>query len=386
MDLLFGVLLGGGVLLLLNKQQSAPPAPKPPAPTPLPGTGGICAAVATLGKSTVGLTEGQCQDILDAFGTVIDTVQSLNDESQQALDRTRQYAAENDTLNGEIEIPTSSGVNDVTRGGFPVFAGNAIRYKNGCVPYASASGWDKCAQGTHDMSAGALDARAVPENLRAKPAFATTAEASAYQGDGDEYYPGTVQAHYGNLLTASPDPKEPDPATTGPFKDATGALYWFVKGQKMTCPEGQAPGLWDQNGMPISDQRSGLPSCVPGGRGGYTVTDAGPADSSANVIDATGDTTCNADGTAPSGMTWVCGDWTRLAVGQTALNAPDGRVAPSGYTWDASKCGWRTLPAGETQNPGPCQPTPTTTTKTGDVSTKLASSGTYYESTLRTRG
>lgn len=112
----------------------------------------------------------------DVLKAILPTDQLSADSAKKRHDDYVARDASNKSLNGAVDIPvtpamtnclgfqthadSNGGVADVGIGDqptFPVIAplqGTVLRFKNGCVPYAGAPGFEKCVPGTQDMFAG----------------------------------------------------------------------------------------------------------------------------------------------------------------------------------------------------------------------------------------
>lgn len=248
---------------------------------------------------------------------------SIDDNAKEAAKRD----AKNQQLNGAIDLPMTNLV------GY-AYQGAALRYKNGCVPFAGAPGFDKCAAGTesmwksdtdldHDHDAGFRD--------YTYPAFRNKADELAWWkaqrdklDDRGDWNGLRATRLAGAMFSGSTEPQNPDPVTRGTVL-ADGTWAGTVRGVKMTCPAGQAPAMWDAAGNPLHDARTGLPPCAPLGVSSF-------------VPSSTGATPLTGAGT------------------QTQLACGPNQTAPAGMTWDATTSNWRRLVAGETPNAGPCDP------------------------------
>jgi hypothetical protein len=313
-ELLIGGALGGLGLLLYKRWKDAKAAAekKPPELSDCEKAAQATAAV-NPAYGAAALLACKAVKVIEGLNSSVDK----NDKEVASRD------AKNLQLNGDVEIPQQQGLQ-----------GSVLRFKNGCVPYAGAPGFGKCAPGTQSMwmhdTHTAIDAYDYTQ-----PAFRNPSDRDAWlHGGWDKLSSaergvqvGGVRVHAAALLTGSTDPTAPDPATSG---SAVAGAGWtgYVKGRPVTCPAGQAPALWDANGKPIRDQRDGTPPCAPDGVSSFTPSSSPPPPSVGG-------------GTAPVSSTPTC----------------DGANAPAGYTYAQTSTGaWylRRLADGETPNAGPC--------------------------------
>lgn len=184
---------------------------------------------------------------IGAAGKALDIIEGLNSSVDEMQDEVARRDAKNRELNGAVAIPASHAG----------LKGSALRYANGCVPYAGAPGWEKCKPGTQSMLGkdvwGTYD--------KARPPFPTEAARVAYMKEHE------ISRDFKDpraLLTGSVDPNYVDPSTWG-GNAADGKWYGYVRGERVVCPEGQAPAMWNADGTPARDQRSGAPPCAPNG-------------------------------------------------------------------------------------------------------------------------
>lgn len=275
----------------------------------------ICAKIPDDG-SYASYYKAYCEG-LNALG---DLVGGINNQLNQAEEREAERSKKNEELNGEIAIPNTVPLYQSQQAVKPT-TGSALRFKNGCEPFEGAPGWTKCEPGTNDMRTHVVDGR-FPASYEKVRAAAPTRE---------QYFANPEKPiDWSGLLKGSVSPEYPDPATQGPFPMPDGTAWWWIRGEKLQCPTGQAPAMWNADGSPIRDQRTGLPSCAPGGivavdpnspgsQGGTNPVDTTPGDHETASLD------CNADGTAPAGYTWTGTAWRRLMPGETADPGPCGR-------------------------------------------------------------
>lgn len=301
---------GVGVLYVLKKQQEQAQAKS--ACQELCGSDAACAAacgVAGLGLDALGglLHEGRPNS------------QVLSDE-----------AKENDALNGAIKTPLSKldpstmNLKDPNQNGPDVIealpfglGGNALEYENGCVPFWGAVGWEKCAKGTHDMFGEEHRLEGEQVDMTQKWRF-VDAQAAGKTADSPRG-PRVRMTDQHAIRQGSIDPKQPDPTTQGPVKNADGSASWLVAGMPLQCPPNHAPALFDANHFDWP------PRCVP------VATTTG--------LQGTGTRTANTGDCAAmiaAGFTWRdatatrAGGWQRPRVGETP-KCPPAPAAPTHY-------------------------------------------------------
>jgi hypothetical protein len=327
-----GILLGAGVagvgVLALRARARAAAAPQQP-----PSTSSTACELAAKAAAAAGLpfSADACAGILGTVGAIGEAVfYSADDQARDIA----AAATKNDQLNGEIAIPMDPYVTRFVSGkGNPAIYGNALRYANGCEPFKGAPGWSKCAPGTRSLFG--------PASFRGSELGVVALAPAQQPGKPDRGVEVDAGDNGGQrMLTGSLDPKNPDPATRGPFRNSAGGNDYLIRGRRMTCPAGEAPALWDADGNPVRDQRE--LRCAPGGVSSWQASTSAPP------------------ATVP-------GETDRTALGCI------GDQPPAGYTWVAATSTtpghWERLQAGQTPNPGPC-------------ATSSTSSGSRFSGTL----
>lgn len=218
----------------------------------------LCASVLQPLGRTVGfdIPPSMCSGIDAIAGKVIGPIVEAVADSAKSW---QEKDAENRAKNGAVAVPMTQDVLDTvqckeivpgigtalptTRDAGPMLHGTALRYQNGCEPFAGAPGFGKCAPGTFDMTtknAACASAKGVPQ--------------------------------MGSLLNGH-EPQDP----------ATNYAKNIVAGVKVTCPSGQA--LDPRNVLSTYDTRTGkttvTPRCAPPGvvLGGAANTPTGADDS-----------------------------------------------------------------------------------------------------------
>jgi hypothetical protein len=289
-------------------------------------------ACAGLSAASLGFISPEaCQAGISAGGKLLDVIGTLNDNTKEAEERIARFDAENVALNGEVEIvngvPQLAGSTATRTATWPrPTTGSALRFANGCEPFAGAPGWNKCAPGTHDMRVSQADRRWGSSSERARAASRPDAPAN----------PDNLVA-WGSLLTGSVNPRYPDPSTAGPIPRPDGLLY-YVRGKAITCPAGSAPAMWDANGNPIGDHRTGTPACAPGGVSSFVPSSSPPPASTQYGSNGQTQGAC-VNGQPPAGFTWdpsAGGFLRRLKVGETPNPCPNPDAAVSRALDDSS--------------------------------------------------
>jgi hypothetical protein len=302
----------GGLALLYWRNKNAPPQ--------LP-SGDACDALCSAQSLATGITPELCRAGLaykackaagGALGAVKDAI---------TTDWAR-YDRENRELNGELETPLPVGVQQrVTVNGTGVqgLHGSATKFKNGCVPFEGAPGWEKCAPGTHSMvsSGGGLRTRRVNDIAATEPAelgraFTRAGGDPLWQGPftSDGLTPIDFKSPTGQTLTTSVPSKFDLPL-------AQGETGWIAEGVAFKCPAGTEPA-WG-----VRDHRTGAPPapCTKDGKSPYDGAIPPPVDTgSTQTVVA-----CGANGEAPAGFTWdptLGGFWRRPMVGESINPGP----------------------------------------------------------------
>lgn len=141
--------LGGGAALALvvsSRKKAAEPAPGAPA-----SSDDACAALKGVNSTAYDACRAGT-GIWKIFGAV----------AQYFDPKFKERDVGNIAKNGEVEIPLSSGAQScigwaTMNGGsvgYQPLQGTVLKFKNGCVPFAGARGWEKCAAGTSSMWGG----------------------------------------------------------------------------------------------------------------------------------------------------------------------------------------------------------------------------------------
>ena len=299
--------------------------------------------------------------LLGGFGdlayTVANAIPGVSDKSQDFVKALDADDATNRNLNGDVEMWLPPELRSPPIGkasGVQTMQGSVLRFKNGCVPFSYAPGFEKCNTGTKSMWVREVQDRAGAAghyNTGIFPAFANETLANEFVTEhdlGNEEAPnskaqllsGQALTGYGDASTQGPFPAgakigarpcssaDKVKSTSGLCAETTvpdGSVGWLFRGRPMICPQGQAPGLWAPDGKPRSniDPRE-TPPCVPSGR--YTKT-GGSISSTGGAQQA-----CP----PPAGFTWskaTDGTWylRRLRVGETYTGAcpPGASSGPS---------------------------------------------------------
>ena len=301
-------------------------------------------------------TDATCLAACNAAGSLLGGIGSALNQANPFTNSTQDYQnglngdiANNNSLNGAIAIPNTVGGDTILN----PLQGPALQYANGCQPFFNAPAWGKCAPGTVDMYSDAVisrhgsgsddDAEAgtsgkVTQNL-------TVAPLGAGAGYNDYTNGNNANTPHGNLVLV-PIVNENfmtgaigDPTTFGPWgptaspwnmienqtddqnrggqpwggeptysqtaaESAIGPFTWMTRGQRTTCPSGQAPKtvLLGSNGVANPDP-IGTETCV-----------------------------------SIQGGSDLC----------------VGGQPPPGLTWDSTTGVWVKAKAGQAINPGPC--------------------------------
>lgn len=300
-------------------------------------------ACAGLSAASLGFISPEaCQAGISAGGKVLDVISGLNDKTAQNEEEAKRRDARNLELNGEIDLPMSN----MSGQGITPFQGSALRFKNGCVPFARAPGFEKCAPGTESMwRADTREAVGSDGRDYTTPAFRNAEEArawsAAHSGLGDNYDWNGLHVDADHLAPAmfssSVDPEAPDPLTRGHFL-RDGSWAGIVRGVPQTCPAGQAPALWDASGRPIRDHRSGPVPCAPGGVSSFVPSSEPPPASTQYGSNGQTQGAC-VNGQPPAGFTWdpsAGGFLRRLKVGESPSPCPNPDAAVSRALDDSS--------------------------------------------------
>lgn len=287
--LILGGLAAGAVVLLLRRKQQQ----QNDLCSQLCGTDETCKLACNLGTNALGW-------LADQLGN--------GKHAQENSAEVGRRDAINKQLNGAVKVALDPALTETFQGaeyagpgsrGGVALQGDVLEFGNGCVPFAGAPGWEKCAPGTQSMWYGdtcnAVGACDVPEQV--PPAFPDAATLLAYSG--------SEHVDHSKLLTGSTAPGSQDAATQGPFPTLfqrlktiftkaflgaqapdfppfpltipDGSLGWFVRGEPVVCPAGTAPAMWAADGSQLTDDRvvtgddpPSPPPCVPGGRTAFS--------------------------------------------------------------------------------------------------------------------
>lgn len=243
---------------------------------------------------------------------------------------------DNKRLNGEIDLP-AKGVQWLAMSSAlaktPYLNGTVLRFKNGCVPIKGAPGWERCAQGTHNMTFSgdgymwfAVGSDGERVGIEADPS-------ATFSGRVGDVTTGPVIAGLQGWQGAK-EARDLFPLPLKPDEDG-----WWWKGRAFKCKHvvdhrsgsminGVPRPVFPAWGKLGSD---GMPTC------GWVVSDEPPPP------------------VASSGG----GEWWNPVQSHTELRCSGGK-APAGYTWvdaTSSRPGhWERLRAGQAPNNGPCDP------------------------------
>jgi len=122
----------------------------------------------------------------------------------------------------------------------PQLKGKSLRMKNGCVPFRGAPGWERCAEGTHDMGPHRVGIKlAKPEGRIPRPSEVQALEGKSEAERAQMMFATTSVSA---VLTGQPT----DPTTALHAK--IGGTYWLA-GEPVACEGGTTPtGATDHRG------------------------------------------------------------------------------------------------------------------------------------------
>lgn len=270
-------------------------------------------------KATLsGDEEKACELACDAAGYIPDPFHDSVGDRQAAITKGDQG---NLQLNGDVELYLPEELQHPPAlsqsGGVQTMDGSVLRFKKGCVPFKGAPGWEKCKPGTQSMWSSDTDVDQA-YNHGALPAFANDQLLSVWVDHHDTGSP-LDDATKAATLSGNANEDHPDVTTQGPFpagrtfgvtkntpgtKVPTGSEGWIVRGKPMICPQGQAPDLWDESGLPRALSPGEEITCVPDGRhrsGAGTGTGGGVSTGEQTIGHGT---FVHGDCPPPQGFTW----------------------------------------------------------------------------------
>lgn len=271
--------------------------------------------------------------VLGGLAQVVSAINPLHNSVEDYENAAKSRRATNDQLNGAVDIgnlaPYSTWAgNSILLGGAN---GGPVRYRNGCTPYAGSPGWSKCASGTLDMYASALDAASGgnKDYTDANAAIVATFESA-------EARDAAIQTH-GGLPTIKPI-KEAfltgatgDPTTMGPADELdsmgnpTGRLLWTVRGKNFAGDKGLVPraiAMQVRGPVAAGQTEATLRAQI------AALSDQQAAEliqvGSLSQGSGTGtQTKIDCSNAIAQGLTWKNGAWVRAAAGEAQVLAPN---------------------------------------------------------------
>jgi hypothetical protein len=351
-----GLAAGGVVLYLYEKSKKPPPS------------GSDCKAGCK--ALLTGDEEKACELACDAAGYIPDPFHDSAGDRNAAIQKGDQG---NIQLNGAVklglpaELQLARSVNDPngTNNGIEMMTGSVLEFESGCQPFSGAPGWSKCKTGTQSMWADETD----PDdayNHAALPAFANADLESVWLDHHDTGSP-LDDATKAAAFSGNANEDHPDPTTQGPFpsgrtigatkqapgtKVPTGQVGYLVRGKPMMCPQGQAPDIWDESGLPRALGADEEIVCAVDGRhrakegtGGGVSTGEGTQAQHEQVGNVGGQIDCP----PPPGFTWDTGPigpyLRRLHAGETPKCKTGSSTPPSSSSSSSSSTSTRSAPS-----------------------------------------
>ena len=272
--LILGLAAAGGVAFLVWRQrQQAKPKPSSTCDD-------VCHTAGDPGGHDVCVAG--CNAAGGILGALVNAIPNPFHDSNDDWNNAAHTRDENNKhLNGAVELPLPL---PSVPAGLAGVEGTVARFKNGCVPFANAPGFSKCAKGT--LSMWTEDVAAASGDYDAGPIdYSRVGGLHVYQESADKEH--NVEASAAETFVGT----QGDRFTNGPFSWsdssyaadlAKGLAYpdpspsvdkaraWLDRGKVLRCPPGQAP---DDIVRGLLGQRGTAGTCsTPGAVGGTLVS------------------------------------------------------------------------------------------------------------------